>query len=188
MLALLRACAREHQTPACHLLLALPPRPGFRRSFTFSPMKGRELDSIACAGSSPVRALGHATFVDFCHRIRSASTVVGLPKPMSTITAVFRRRVGCMVPGGSSKHPCVSKAVRKPGSRAFLDQRSCWNSRRPAVWTPSRRDGSRRRLCPDPIRARTPHVALATAARLGEALQAIVVRRQTPLMNERVRP
>lgn len=66
-----------------------PPAVGFAAKtrlptlFRFLAGYRRRLDSTACSGSSPVRALGHATFVDFCHRIRSASTVVGLSKPMS---------------------------------------------------------------------------------------------------------
>jgi hypothetical protein len=135
-----------------------PPRFGFA-AVTWLPTLFRlarlversRLDRIACSGSSPVRAFGHATFVDFCHRYDPQARSSDPRYPRSS-TGSLRSRVGKQRSAVTLRAP-----LREQGSTNTV-RVECRPGQGPstgsalsrATKAPSNCDGSQRRLCPNP--------------------------------------
>jgi hypothetical protein len=151
------ACARDHEEPAT-VLTVLPPRAGFRRPFaSCAPRRGHPLEAERL---DPTRlSVGQAPLVDFCNQTLREHEPLDRPNP--------DQRPRKLPPGCASREapPMVltrwcrtrrpSELVARSGSRRlqprFHGPGAGWLSP-PCT---SRRDCSRRELCPNPISSGT---------------------------------
>lgn len=125
--------------------------------------RGGARPKVESAGSSPVVAMGRAPPVDFCNRVRSASTTVEPSEPRpprlrSPACAAFLRALGLSIRARIWRVAVVPFGSQPTGMSRV---RGRWRALARRIGS-SLRDRSRRELCPSPIDPGTSCRKLAT--------------------------